>query len=498
MDAQNFVLSSPLILCLLTFLPIVIIILKIKIRRTQNLPPSPPKLPIIGNLHQISSLPHKSFRNLSEKYGPIMLLHLGRVPTLVVSSLEIVKELFKVVEFEDRPSVTGLGIVFKGSLDMAFGPYSDHSREGKKLCILQLLSQKRVQQHQFIREEEVQNTIDKIRVLSGSGCAFNISDLFMSLAHNILCRSAFGRLYENGHENDHQHKSFGEVVRRTMDLLSAFCFNDMFPFLGWIDHLTGLIRELKRTSKELHDFLDRVIENRLALMDDDEKLEEKKYLVDILLHLQKEGMELYLSNDNIKAILMDMLIAGIDTSAATIEWMMAELMKNPSIRNKAQEEVRRVVGKKSEITQADINEMKYLKCIMKETVRFHASTVVPRQTSSSVKLQGYEIPSKTRVFINLWAIQRDPEFWERPEEFIPERFVNSSDNIDRLLYSFGGGKRHCPGMSYAYAEVEYTLANLLFWFDWELGEKDFDMDEVYTFIISKKNPLHVKARPYLP
>ncbi|XP_065864406.1 cytochrome P450 71A1-like [Euphorbia lathyris] len=491
MDAQPFIQktlsSSPLILCFV----ILLITLKIKRSRKLNLelPPSPPKLPIIGNLHQISSLPYKSFRNLSEKYGPLMLLHLGRVPTLVVSSLEIAKEISKNhdIEFADRPSVRGLAIVFKGCPDMAFGSYSDHSREAKKLCILQLLSQRRVDQFHFVREEQVQKTLEKIRVLSIAGSAFNISDLFMTLAHDILCRSAFGRLNEN--------ENFGELARRTMDLLSAFCFKDVFPFLGWIDHLTGLIGNLKKTSKELHDFLDQVIEDRLAVMDNDEKLEDKKYLIDILLHLQKEGNELDLSKDNIRAILMDMFIGGIDTSAATMEWMMAELMKNPSIRKKAQEEVRRIVGKKSEISESDMKEMKYLKCIMKETVRFHASAMIPRQTSASVKIQGYEIPGKTRVFINLWGIQRDPKFWERPEEFIPERFLSNSDNIDQLLYSFGGGKRKCPGMSYAYAEVEYALANLLFWFDWEL-DLDLDMEEVYTFIISKKNPLFVKAYPY--
>ncbi|KAF2298491.1 hypothetical protein GH714_023782 [Hevea brasiliensis] len=290
-----------------------------------------------------------------------------------------------------------------------------------------------------------------------------------------------------------------------MDLLASFCFSDLFPFLGWIDYLTGLVGNLTEISRELNDFFDRVIKERQASMNDDEKSEDKKYLVDILLYLRKEGVELDLSRNNLKAILMDMFIGGTDTTAS-MDWMMSELMKNPRIMKKAQEEVRRVVGNKSNITEDGINQMEYLKCIMKETVRFHASAMMPRQTSASVKLQGYDIPKKTRVFINTWAIQRDPKLWDRPEEFLPERFLNSSKDHNgehkQLLFSFGTGRRVCPGMSYAYAETEYALANLLYWFDWELPggirEEDLDMSDIYTFVIRRKTPLWVVAHPHTP
>ncbi|WCJ21375.1 cytochrome P450 family 71 subfamily B polypeptide 2 [Euphorbia peplus] len=505
MDAQTFLqetgktlLANPFVFFCIVLLSTVIT-LKIKSRKL-NVPPSPPKLPIIGNLHQISSLPHRTFTMLSKKYGPLMLLHFGRIPILVVSSLEIAKEIFESHDhaFADRPSMTGLSIVFNDCPDMGLGPYSDRRKEIKKQCVLQLLSQRRVQQLDFIRKEEVEKIVEKMRILSADGCAFNISELFMTLAQNILSRSAFGSLY--GNENK---KNFGQVSRRTMDLISAFCFKDTFPFLGWMDHVTGLIGNLKEVSKELQDFLDQVIEDHLALMnDDDDKVEDKKYLVDILLCSRNEG----LSMQNLKAILMDMIIGGIDSVATAMEWMMAELMKNPIIRKRAQEEVRRVVGKKSEITQTDIKEMKYLKCIIKENVRFHGSGLMPRQTSASVKLQGYEIPAKSRVLVNVWAIQRDPTLWDRPDEFVPERFLSSdgdgeNDDIspknEQVLFSFGGGKRKCPGMPYAYAEIEIIFANLLFWFDWEL-EDDLDMEEIHTFAIRKKHPVSVVAHPYFP
>ncbi|KDP28116.1 hypothetical protein JCGZ_13887 [Jatropha curcas] len=260
-------------------------------------------------------------------------------------------------------------------------------------------------------------------------------------------------------------------------------------------------------TRDLNDFFDRVIEEREALMNDNEKAEDQKYLVDILLYLRKEGRELDLSKDNLKAILLDMYVGAIEATAGMMEFIMVELVRNPRIMKKAQEEVRRVVGaSKSKITESDISQMEYLKCVTKETIRFHGSAILPRQTSADVKLKGYDIPAKTRVFVNMWAIQRDPTLWDRPEEFLPERFLKTSDDSNdehrKLLLTFGTGRRACPGMTFAYAELEYVIANLLYWFDWKRPDgargEDLDMSELYSFVIHLKTPLWVVAKPYCP
>jgi cytochrome P450 len=196
-----------------------------------------------------------------------------------------------------------------------------------------------------------------------------------------------------------------------------------------------------------------------------------------------------------------MFVGGSDTTSTTLEWTMAELVKNPSIMKKAQEEVRRVVGKKSKIDVDDINQMDYLKCILKESLRLHPPVPlsVPRESSASVKIGGYDIPQKTRVFVNAWAIQRDPAVWDRPEEFLPERF---KDNLVDLkdqnfqFMAFGGGRRGCPGLTFGVASAEYVIANLLCWFDWRLSTtdahgEDLDMTEENGLTVFKKIPLHV-------
>lgn len=203
-------------------------------------------------------------------------------------------------------------------------------------------------------------------------------------------------------------------------------------------------------------------------------------------------------------------MGSTDTSMATMEWAMAELMKKPNIMKKAQEEVREVVGRKSKVVVNDVNQMCYLKCIVKETLRLHPPVpfLVPRETSANARLGGYDIPCKTRVYVNSWAIQRDPKFWDKAEEFLPERFnANNSNPIDFIgqdfqYIPFGGGRRVCPGMSAGLKTVEYVLANLLYWFDWEflgsaIGE-ELDMSEVFGLSIHKKVPLYLAATPYHP
>lgn len=191
-----------------------------------------------------------------------------------------------------------------------------------------------------------------------------------------------------------------------------------------------------------------------------------------------------------------MFIGGTDNSASTMEWAMAELVKNPNIMKKVQEEIRRVVGNKSKIDEADIDQMEFLKCVIKETLRLHAPVMITRESIVGTKLEGYDIPPKTRVLINAWAIQRDPRLWERPEEFVPERFENNLVDFKghhNQFIPFGVGRRACPGIMFAMAEVEYVLANLLYWFDWRLppGQtvEALDMSDVFGLVIRKKVPL---------
>jgi cytochrome P450 len=180
-------------------------------------------------------------------------------------------------------------------------------------------------------------------------------------------------------------------------------------------------------------------------------------------------------------------------------WAMTELARNPEVMKKVQGEIRDRLGRNKErITEEDINKVPYLNLVIKETFRLHhpVPLLLPRETMAHIKVQGYDIPPKRRILVNAWAIGRDPKLWTNPEEFNPERFINSPVDYRGQhfeLLPFGSGRRICPGISMGMATVELGLLNLLYFFDWKLPDgmthKDIDTEEVGTLTIVKKVPL---------
>ena len=199
-------------------------------------------------------------------------------------------------------------------------------------------------------------------------------------------------------------------------------------------------------------------------------------------------------------------MAGTDTGAATLVWAMTEVVKNPGVMKKAQEELRSVFGKKGIVDEDDLHKLPYLKALVKETLRVHPATplLLPRETLEKCSIHGYDIPSKTLVYVNAWAIGRDPEVWENPEEFLPERFLGSSVDFkgqDYQLIPFGAGRRICPGIHLGVVTVELALANLLYSFDWEMphgmNKDDIDMDVKPGVTMHKRNDLCLQASHYI-
>ena len=193
-----------------------------------------------------------------------------------------------------------------------------------------------------------------------------------------------------------------------------------------------------------------------------------------------------------------MFSAGSETSATAVDWAMAEMIKNPRVMRKAQEEVRQVFKRKGSVCETGIGEMTYLKCVVKETLRLHPSVamLVPRESQDKCKISDYEIPAKTRVIVNAWAIGRDPKYWSDPESFIPERFLDSSIDFkgnDFEYIPFGAGRRICPGMSFGLINTEFPLATMLYHFDWKLPNgkvsEDLDMTELFGLTVRRKNDL---------
>lgn len=337
-------------------------------------------------------------------------------------------------------------------------------------------------------------------ISSRTSTVINMSEVLITFANDILCRAVSGKFSMEGRRNN----IFRELIEELSAIFGAFNFADFFLYLGWADVFFGLNTRAKRHSRKWDDVLDEVIEAHTKRIQGDE-LNDVDF-VDVLLFLQKDpNMDFRLTNENIKALLVDMFFAGTDTTYVVLEWTMAELVRNPEAMRKLRDEVRGIVGGKSKIREEHLSEMPYLKCVLKEVLRIHppAPLLLHRESMKECEIHGYRIPNKTRVIINAWAISRDPKFWEAPEDFRPERFVDNLIDLkgnDFQLIPFGAGRRMCPGMNFALASTELALANLINQFDWELPDgmsrENFDMTECPGLTIRRKLKLDLIAKPY--
>lgn len=277
----------------------------------KNLPPSPPKLPIIGNLHQLGLSPHRILQSLARKHGPLMLLHLGNVPLLVVSSADAAREILKTHDliFSNRAKSSVASGIYDCK-DIAFSPYGEYWRQVKSICVYQLLSNRKVQSFRNVREEEVSLMMEKIRKSCCEKSVINLSEAFASLANDIICRVALGRKYSDGEGG----RKFKKVLEELGVLLGAFNVGEFIPWLVWIKYVNGMNAKVREIAKDLDEFLEFVVkehmDERRRKRDDDGGSGEGegknwKDFVDVLLEIQRnEEGGFVLDAISIKALIL--------------------------------------------------------------------------------------------------------------------------------------------------------------------------------------------------
>ncbi|KAJ9181460.1 hypothetical protein P3X46_009588 [Hevea brasiliensis] len=498
---------------LLAWFTLLFIVLLLKQRLSRSLgatkrPPGPPAWPVFGNIFDLGTIPHRNLYKLRFKYGPVIWLRLGCTNALVIQSAKAAEELFKNhdVTFSDRkvPESFTAHNYNEGSLSL--GRYGPNWRLLRRVVTMELMTNKRINDTAFIRRKCIDDMIKYIEedreaaLARGETGELMVSHYVFVMAFNLIGNLVISQDLLNSHSKE--GPEFFEAVDKVMEWSGKPNLADFMPFLKGLDPQRikkNMERDLGRTMKVVEGFVrQRTGERKLI------KNREGRDFLDALLEYKGDGED---GPDEISAhrrliIILEMFIAGTETTSGTIEWILAELFRHSESRRKVKEELNRVVGPKRKIEESDIDELPYLQAVIKESMRLH--TVLPlllrRNTLQGTNFMGYDIPKDTQVFINAWAIGRDPDTWEDPLSFKPERFLGS--DIDYRgqhfeLLPFGSGRRICVGFPLAHRMLHLALASLLHSFDWELGSNSapetIDMKERVAFTVRKLTPL--KAIP---
>lgn len=481
----------------------------------KNLPPGPWALPVIGHLHLLlGALPHQAMQRLAQRHGPVMLLRLGHVPTLVLSSPEAARSVMKTHDavFASRAMSATADIFTCGGENIAFARHdSAHWKALRRLCTMELLGPKRVRSFRPVREEEAARLVRSIAAgaSSSSSGIVDVGEKMNVMMNDVIMRVSVG-------DRCRQQEAFLEELGKAVVLMSGFNLTDLFPASRLARALGG---GTLRVATEVHGRMDTIIDDMIVdhkrAMDgddaqDDHAGREREDILTTLLRFQRDGGMMggvTLTDENVRGVLLDLFTAGSETSATTTVWALSELMRNPHIMAVAQSEVRRVLDGKTTVTEADIDgRLPYIEMVIKETLRLHAPVplLLPRVCTEPSEVMGYDVPPGTTVLVNVWAIGRDDKSWTDASEFKPERFESEVADYGGKDFRFlpgGSGRRVCPGMAFGVSNVKIALASILYHFDWKLpggkGPEMLDMAEDAGLATRRKTPLLLEATPFV-
>ncbi|GAB2228356.1 hypothetical protein Droror1_Dr00010191 [Drosera rotundifolia] len=471
-----------------------------KHKHHQRLPPTPPWLPIIGHLHFLGRLHHRSFHALSLRYGPILRLRLGHLPVLLVSSPSTAQQCFTSndIIFANRPRLLAGHHLGYNYTALPYLPYGPHCRTLRRVIANLALSSHQLQVTSHIREQEttfmMKTIIDQITTKNVSvgqkSAMINLRTHLDQLMYNVIMRMINGKRWRDS----------GELF----PLSSAMSTCDFLPELRWVFGLEEKVVKLR----DRRDVLFQGIINEARRGKGQGGGEgTMKTMVEGLLELQRKEPE-YFTDDILKGILLVMISAGTDTTARTIEWAMSVLLNHPHILLKLRLEIDSITTAAAATPRLlhdnDLPSLPYLRSVLTETLRLYptAPLLVPHLSSSPSSISGYHVDSNTILLVNAWAIHRSEESWTDALVFRPERWNNEQEDGELALASgfrylpFGVGRRTCPGAGLAMRGMMLGLGRLVQGFEWErVGEELVSLEEAGGLVMAKKEPLVAVCTP---
>ncbi|XP_009602679.1 cytochrome P450 76A2-like [Nicotiana tomentosiformis] len=488
------------------FLPVLLLIFPKKkaISSSYRLPPGPPGLPIFGNMFELGTLPYKKVAVLKQKYGPVLWLKIGpSINSMVVQTAQAAADLFKNhdISFADRcpVDVNQAHNYYQGS--MALGQYGSFWRFQRRICTVEMFVNKKINETVSVRRKCVNDMVKWIEkeanvVKKGSG--IELTRFVFLASFNMLGNLIFSK--DLADPDSEEASDFFNAMKGIMEWSGIPNVSDIFPSLKRFD-LQSLRKKMTRDMGKAMEFGSAFLKEREEERIKGGEKRDKDFL-DVLLEFEGTGKDepAKLSEHEIKILVMEMFLAGSETTSSSVEWALTELLRHPEAMAKVKEELSKVVGPNKKFEESDIDNLPYMQAILKESLRLHPPLpfLIPRSTIQDTKFMGYDIPKGTQVLVNVWAIGRDPECWDDPMSFKPERFLGSKIDVKGQNYElmpFGAGRRMCVGLPLGHRMMHFALGSLLHEFDWELPDgvspKSINMDESLGVTARKRHSLKV-------
>ena len=454
----------------------------------KKLPPGPRGLPVFGSLLELRRSTHLGIHRMAKRYGDVCLLRFGSVPTVIISHPDLLQEAFGQSQLADR-WVSEIMDKLTGQKDLVLAPYGDRWRQMQRFANRELLSARNVDN---VRERYIEQVVDEVVAqMAELGDAGELVSPPQTMARSnstLMFRSIFGQEEEATEEFLQLRDSLLDYIAWIFTNATATNKADYIPWLRFL--FNSALKEAIRQAEIGGSIIRALVEdarNRPGL-----NLSVPSCLVEVMLAEEESGE---ISSDMTFDLCMDLIIAGTDTSAQTVNWFLLLLANRPEIQAKVHEELDRVIGRDARPTVDDRTRLPYLFACLAESMRYRTigPLGLPHKAAVDTEIGGYLIRAGMQVLGNIYSIHHDPRFWNSPDEFIPERFLPQPDGsmppalTSQAYIPFGTGHRRCPGRRFAETTVWLHATRLLHQLRFETPEgKPLPEDEMFGLAMSPK------------
>uniref|UniRef100_A0A7N6BRH2 Steroid 21-hydroxylase n=1 Tax=Anabas testudineus TaxID=64144 RepID=A0A7N6BRH2_ANATE len=430
--------------------------------------PCLPRIPILGSLPWLGGglPPHLLFSQLAHRYGSLFAFYLGPHYTVVVNNHQHAREVLlqRGRDFAGRPSMVTTNLLTRGGKDIAFSDYSPlwklHRRLVHNSFTLFGEGTGRLQ-------DIVLSSVDSlcVELLSGGRRGFDPSPAVTRAVTNVVCTLVFSATYRHG------DAELQEVIRYNDGIVQTITRGGLVDIYPWMKVFPNKsLSKLKDCITVRDRLLTRKLEEHKASLSDGEPRD----LLDALLKGQKSSQQGQkssgledegITDDHVLMTAAEAFGAGVETTSTTLLWILAYLLHHPEVQDRVQRELDENVGTERVVCMSDRGRLPYLDCVINEGMRIRpvSPVLIPHIAMTDSSIGGHAISRGTRVLVNMWSIHHNPQHWDKPDLFNPDRFLDDQGQraTPTCFLPFGAGPRVCVGESLARLELYLFLSSLL-------------------------------------